>query len=194
MGVAESVIAELVAREQIRDSLARYAHGNDRGDAALLASVFHPDAIFDMGVAKATGGDLSAGKPSTSKRSDFHQLGQSLIHINGDRATSETYFLDLMRSSDGERDYDVLVAGRYVDVWTREGDEPFRIAERTIVFDNVRTDPVVALYPGPDTNVMKLEWGGTVYSGEGVTWGVNTQDDLAYQTLRAIRESAGESR
>lgn len=186
VSIDETVLRDLVAKEEIRDGLARYVHGNDRNDPELLASVFHPDATFDMGLAKVTGGHFGAAKPATSTRLGFHLLGQSLIRVDGDRAVSETYLYDVMQSNDDGHKVDVIVLARYVDQWERRHGGPFKIADRRIVWDSVRTNTIQATYPGPDTDVVKVELGGSEYDGDGITWGEYGPGDHGHVVLEQL--------
>lgn len=82
----------LIAREKIRDCLARLARGEDRRDAGLIEGAYWPDSTTDYGVFK---GDFSAYLAWVVSGSEAiadtqHLLGQSVIELAGDTARGET--------------------------------------------------------------------------------------------------------
>lgn len=88
---APSVVAD---RAEIYSVLVRYCRGVDRRDAEMIRSTYHPDAFDDHG---AYQGDLDgfvafvADEVWSRFRTTMHKLGQSLIEIDGDEASAETY-------------------------------------------------------------------------------------------------------
>ncbi len=137
---------ELVAREEIRDVLFRYARGIDRLDVDLVRSCYHDDAHDDHGAFR---GDLEGflawvGDVLTYFDSTMHFLGNQLIEVDGAVAHAESYCVAYHRrgAHDGEEPYDLVTALRYVDRLERRGDQ-WRIADRVCVFDWSRRDPVV---------------------------------------------------
>jgi hypothetical protein len=137
---------ELVAREEIRDVLLRYARGIDRLDLDLVRSCYHDDAHDDHGAFR---GDLEGflawvGDVLTYFDSTMHFIGNQLIEVDGVVAHAESYCVAYHRrgAHDGEEPYDLVTALRYVDRLERRGDR-WRIADRVCVFDWSRRDPVV---------------------------------------------------
>jgi hypothetical protein len=122
----------LLDRQEIVDCLHRYTRGADRLDEELLVSAFHEDAIDHHGIVTGTARDFVAywwpqqGTRVTSQ----HYLGNPTIEIDGDIASSETYFLSVNRQR-GETEVK-LVGGRYVDRLERRDGE-WRIAERVVL-------------------------------------------------------------
>ena len=51
----EEKVRVLVSKDEIRDVLMRYARGVDRGEADLITSCYHPDAVDDHGGTELTG-------------------------------------------------------------------------------------------------------------------------------------------
>ena len=96
----------------------------------------------------------------------MHKLGQALIEIEGDTAHSETYAIchHVVASDDeeGARDESDFVMGiRYVDRLERRDGE-WRIADRQLLWEWVRTDPLTPLdaswtpgIAGPSDPVMQ---------------------------------------
>src|ERR1700757_4889986 len=96
----DRLVDDLVAKEQIRQAMARYSRGIDRRDEELLKSVYHHDSVDDHGWGLQAGGwDIAAlvrrdgkGFPEEWKQTS-HFLGQHLIEVDGDEAVSEVYFV-----------------------------------------------------------------------------------------------------
>jgi hypothetical protein len=93
---------ELEAREQVRDTLARYNHAGDRGLLEELAGCFLPDGVLevkDLGVARGRAeivGFLSAGTEEGRRAQAFvrHHLSSVRIEtITRDRAQAAAYFV-----------------------------------------------------------------------------------------------------
>ena len=143
---------DLEARAAIADIIARYCHVLDRQRWDKMGECFHNDATYRFG---AIDGDwrhfLGIAQAVLSPlRISHHQTGNMLIRVDGDRAASETYFTayhrvpadalaDAPLPGTGS-DYDVVIAGRYIDRFERRGDD-WRIAHRTGVTDWRRDSP-----------------------------------------------------
>lgn len=120
---------------------ALYCHAIDRRRWDLMEHCFHPDATYRFGRIEGNWRDFVGMARATidPMRISHHQLGQSLIRIDGDTATSETYFSAYHRVAadaaatdpfpgTGE-ECDIVISGRYVDRFEcRDGD--WRIAHR----------------------------------------------------------------
>jgi len=118
---------ELAAREQIRDTIARYAHCVDGGRFDELVDLFADDGVLEVEGERAhrgrdairdfvtgTGRDLAAGTGAPRIR---HHTSNVVIEVNGpDRARSRCYFL--------------AVTDRGVDHWGRYRDELVRTGDR----------------------------------------------------------------
>ena len=135
-------MSELVARlsaaadkEEIRDALFRYCRGIDRGDADLMRSAYHEDAIehhgtFYEGPARDYCGFVV--DHLTEVVVARHELTNIIIDLDGDSAKVESYFLSYQRMTG--REEDDFIGGRYLDRFTRKGGK-WLISERTVVFD-----------------------------------------------------------
>jgi hypothetical protein len=135
---------DLLAREAIRDCLHRYCRGIDRLDEACLRSVYWPDATDRHGPFQGTASgfiEWALDKLKTSGRM-VHMLSNILIDLRGDVAGVESYFhaLQADRDADG-RPQETMLCGRYIDRFTRRAGE-WRIAERTVVYDWMRQQPM----------------------------------------------------
>ena len=174
----EAAITELLIKEEIRDVMMRYARGVNRLDVALIKSCFHPDATEDHGAFKGPAAAFAEGLPENLRKGfqfTFHFLGNSLIEIEGNRAAHETYFVGYHRlhpQADGI-EKDVLFGGRYLAVNESRNGGPWLIAQRTVVHDWSRLDPVNEQWPATDA------------FEQGVHTGDNT--DLVFHLLSGKR-------
>ena len=124
---------------EIQQVLYRYCRAVDRGDEALLRSVYHPDAIDRHGAFQGTGEAFAAmlvPAMDEAPRVGQHHITNMLIGLEGDVAEVESYFLALHPLGDrasGEASH-VPVTGRYLDRFERR-DGAWKIADRTVVLD-----------------------------------------------------------
>src|SRR5207245_5846534 len=94
-------------QQEIHDALMRYCRGVDRGDAELIASSFHADAVSDLGTgpvsAHASAARIVEGlnKMGTS----MHFIGNVLIEVEGDVAYAEAYFISYLAMKREDKDY-----------------------------------------------------------------------------------------
>jgi hypothetical protein len=130
-------LADMLARQEIRDVLARYARGVDRADRELLESCYHPDAIEEHGPNySGSAMEYIAGAIERLKlMGDMaHYLCQSHIELDGGTAWVETYVMTFARFAGDEGQVDTLTGGRICDRFEcRDG--AWRIAHRRIAFD-----------------------------------------------------------
>jgi hypothetical protein len=150
------LLAELAARERIRDCVVRLARGEDRRDAELVRGCFWPDAAVDFGI---FAGDFAQyldwvvpGSPAVPVTQ--HLLGQTLVVLDApgtSTARAETLVTAYHRvaaGAEGEEPHrDVLLGGRYLDRLERRttgsgapaGSEAptgeWRIVHRTMLYD-----------------------------------------------------------
>jgi hypothetical protein len=180
----------LLAEREIRNQMARYCRGVDRQDEDLVRSTYHENAPDNHGYTDvATGWDLAA-LVNPSNPNGFpaewsithHFIGNILIEVDGDRAASETYFIATMRGDHDGRRYDLTVGGRYADRWESRDGGPFKVSERTVVHDLIRTDDI-RIWPGPDTDVPKMVYGGGTLPADDVVFGLPAPNDISYSVL-----------
>ncbi|MBS3961813.1 MAG: nuclear transport factor 2 family protein [Sandarakinorhabdus sp.] len=129
-------VDELLAREAIRDCIARVARGEDRRDAAMLRGCFHADATLDFGIFAADlDGYLDWVVPGSPRvLLTLHTLGQSLIRVEGARAVAETHIASYHRIDGDTGAIDMTIGGRYLDrLAVRDG--AWRITHRQMVYD-----------------------------------------------------------
>jgi hypothetical protein len=135
---------EIAAHIEIRQVLYRYCRGVDRGDEALIRSVYHAGASDDHGSWKGTGEAFAAyivGAMDPLGTPSQHHITNVLIELAGSRAAVESYFIALHPHVAGEHASEQLafVGGRYLDRFEcRDG--AWRIVQRQVVLDWTRSE------------------------------------------------------
>jgi hypothetical protein len=159
-------LQRLIDKDEIRDLMARYARGVDRGDWNAVRAVYHPDAYDDHGDYKGgVDGFIEFGKSRTGGATQvMHFLGECLIEFaTPTLAMAETYFFTAHTlGPEGQRQYgaggdgssgvQISQFGRYVDKVEKRNGE-WRIAYRIVVFEATRLT-LGAMPP------LKAEWAG----------------------------------
>jgi hypothetical protein len=133
-------LREITAHLEIRQALARYCRGLDRGDYDLICSAYHPGAM-DCGRDIADGPIETFARFAVTKLDKPRIVGQHhvtnvLIELDGERARVESYFLLFRPQTNPSTGDDELVpaGGRYLDLFEcRAG--AWRIAERRVIID-----------------------------------------------------------
>lgn len=148
----------------------RVARAIDRCDAALLKTLFHPDATDDHGIFAGSAEEfidwvmpVLAGMKRTQ-----HVIGQVLIEIDGNHAAGESYFIAHHAMIGPDGDIFMVAAGRYLDRFERR-EGVWKIAHRQAVYDwsseTALTDKYDRADPGP------------------MTFGARGKDDASYAHL-----------
>jgi SnoaL-like domain len=136
--VPAAVLLELVDHHEIRKLIAIYAHGCDRGDGDMMASVYATPSRDAHGLFGGDGKDFTAmvmQQIVTHNITFFHTIGQSLIKVSGDAAGAETYFIASGRlTPEAAPEVVNLMGGRYVDQLVREKGQ-WKVKERICVRD-----------------------------------------------------------
>lgn len=140
-----NTIETLLARQDIRDVMMRYARGIDRGDEALLTSCYWDDAIEVHGPAY-NGPAIPYAKGAAAR---MRAAGTTMQHIvanvhvefdGEDAAWAESYVLTFARFEKNGASWDTLTGARAHDRMVRRDGE-WRILHRRIVFDWNRDAP-----------------------------------------------------
>jgi len=159
----DEALQRLLDKEEIYETICRYARGVDRGDWDLVRSTYHEDAFDSHGNYQGDINGLIAWLENLFKGVDnsMHFLGNCMIEFGShDSALVETYFVSRrLRAPTGEelsfakptdafsRDY----CGRYVDHFERREGQ-WRVLHRTVVTEamsdslalsGARTHPLV---------------------------------------------------
>jgi hypothetical protein len=131
----------LIDKDAIRDLVMAYCRAADRKDLALMRSLYHPDAVEDHGsFFRGPALAFIERLPEIQAPIDILQHNITTHHIriakddNGDRAQGEVYVLAMHRVRRADDCFDVLVGGRYLDEYARQGGT-WKFARRAIVAD-----------------------------------------------------------
>lgn len=142
--MTDAVVQEMIDEFALRKLVHRYCRAVDRGDAATLRDLYHPDATdahgaFSSGPAADLVAQIMAARPFL--RSMQHHVTTMNFAIDGSVAEGEIYMLATHTLDAGDRDVDVTVGGRYLDTYEKRDDE-WRFTARSIVTDWARvSDP-----------------------------------------------------
>jgi hypothetical protein len=136
-------LEEIAAHLQIQQVLYRYCRGIDRGDVALIASVYHPGAQDDHGPYKGPGAEFAPWIVAAMDQTGLigqHHITNILIELEADTARVESYFLayhpDRLAGAPGEGL--AFVGGRYLDRFEKRAGQ-WKIADRRVIYDFDRT-------------------------------------------------------
>lgn len=166
MSTQPQELKDLIAREQIRDCIARLARGEDRRSAELITACYWPDASTDFGIFAGSFAEYLAwvvpGSPAIPVTQ--HTLGQSVIAIDGAGARVETHVTSYHRINFGKEEHDVTIGGRYLDRFEKRGNE-WRIANRTMLYDWLKDFGVSVDW---SQGVMGTPFSGSHYTGKAV--------------------------
>ena len=117
-------MTELEAKDEIRTVLARYCRALDRMDKDAACSVWHADGTANyLGIFEGSGRDFVdwVWEAHAAMDRHSHQIAQSLVEVDGDRARSETYVTVVLWPK-AEPEVEICARGRYLDGWSlREG-------------------------------------------------------------------------
>jgi SnoaL-like domain len=129
-------LQELLEKEAIREVVVRYCRGWDRLDRDIVQSVYHTDAIDDHGIYSGPAKDFFDTWAASPQATNLHHnLGQSMIELDGDNAAAETYCIatTVGPTEDGGTE-SRLIACRFLDRFEKRDGE-WRIADRRLAFD-----------------------------------------------------------
>lgn len=168
-------VDELLAHEEIRQVLYRYARGVDRADRELVAGVYHPDGVDHHGRFHGPGEEFASRvtqlEPGVEGAGNHH-ITNHWITLDGDRAFVESYFLAFHPHADEGAEEIGISCGRYLDFFERR-DGAWKIVERTVVTDWTRRD------------VMGETWPRASWQTGGFLRGRRAPSDPSYERLAA---------
>jgi len=147
-----------LSRQALHELGMAYCRGADRADEALLASVFHDDAVVVAGAFNGKARDFArdvTAQIRTNLTSVFHSVANEWFQISGDRAVGESYAITLATFEVDGRAMDALTGGRYVDRYERRGGV-WKIAERVFVQDWNINQPSTAVFDDAFYGGLKL--------------------------------------
>ncbi|MDA0338808.1 MAG: nuclear transport factor 2 family protein [Proteobacteria bacterium] len=133
---------EALAKQEIHALILGQARGTDRGDKALLATLFHPGATINAGVFEGPAEefcemivDFTAAMPAMS-----HHVSNEWIQVNGDQAVAESYVNAYSKQPEGDSYNDQFTGGRYLDKLEKRGGT-WKYVHRTFVMDWQTSQP-----------------------------------------------------
>lgn len=141
---------DATAHLEIQQVLYRYCRGVDRGDADMIAGVYHPDAIDNHGAWKGKGTDFGAylvPAMDTVPLTGQHHITNILIELDGSSAKVESYFVAFHPENADAAARITLVGGRYLDRFELR-DGAWLIADRVVVLDVTRVLDRINDWPG----------------------------------------------
>lgn len=132
----QNELHRLLARENIRDCIARLARAEDRRCDQRIGKCFWPEADTDFGIFS---GDFKQyrdwvipGSPAVLLTQ--HILGQTVIQVKENQAAAETHVISYHRIDAGDQERDLVIGGRYLDRLEMR-DREWRILQRTMLYD-----------------------------------------------------------
>lgn len=174
--ISSTVLADIhtmLAERKIRQMIVRYCRSVDRQDWESVIACYHDNGVHDHGMFSGTAAQFvdyvrghMAGMIGT-----MHLVGNTTIQMDGDLAHCETYavaFHRLPSSRGGNADHTVWY--RYLDRFECRDGHDWLIAERRIVYDWSRIDPVTR------------EW----QLGEGYLRGMRDASDSSIDWLASV--------
>jgi len=143
----DEAVAELLAKQAITEALYKYCRAMDRMDNELGKSVFHADAPADYGgMYQGTGHGFIeyVYGAHAGMLLHQHQLGNVLVTVNGDTASSESYVtVSFRRKDETGAVVGMRSCGRYLDRWEKRGGR-WAISNRLYLHLFDETHPVAA--------------------------------------------------
>jgi hypothetical protein len=163
----ERKLQYLTDRQEIRDVVTRVARGNDRFDAELHSSCYHPDGFHEVASRPIPGPEIGEHANSSHGRicqQSLHHVTMQLCEIDGDVAHAESYVIGMFLDNDGKRAR--ILSGRYLDrLEKRNG--AWKIA--------VRRAPVEIIMEGSAAMINM-----SFFRQRGYLKGVRDRSDLSY--------------
>ena len=139
----EAEIRDLAARRDIQKAIFAYMRGQDRLDHDLQMTAFHTDSDVDCGLLR--GGpkaytDFAQGFLAGMGGSQ-HLVGQIDLEVDAEAGTGsgEVYFFAWHRQFEDGEEYDLFMAGRYIDEYTYKNGK-WAIQRRRELIDWARKD------------------------------------------------------
>lgn len=140
----------LLAERAITRALTRIARAMDERDWAALDELTLADMTADLGTGEVVGRDAMV----TAIRAFLdecgptqHLLGNVLVEVDGDTATSRAYVSDMHVGAGDRSDLTFRTLGDYHDSWVRRGDD--WLLARRVKHNRGHVGSFAALGPGP---------------------------------------------
>lgn len=133
----DQAIDRLLQLQAMQDALARYCRGVDRGDAALVQSAYHADAIDEHASVLLSGNRIGADiiAMTRNQRVTHHSINNTIIEfLSSDLAASESYYSAWQTVPLDGRERVLVAVGRYLDRFERR-QGTWKIAHRHVIVD-----------------------------------------------------------
>jgi SnoaL-like domain len=122
----------LLSESEIQRQLIKLARGMDEKDWETIESILTPDIYANFGTGDIHGNSAVIGIMKLYLENcgtTQHLLGNILIEIDGDTATSESYVSDVHLGKDTSLDIGFRTLGNYSDTWVKIGGK-WRMSKR----------------------------------------------------------------
>ena len=176
MSEVDSKIQGILDKESIRELVCTYCRAADRHDNELMRSLYHEDAYDDHGsFFKGKAMEFLDLLPEIQKSMGIlhHNVTTHNIKLNGKIAEGETYIIAFHQVLTEEGNYDVLIGGRYFDVYEKRNDV-WKFSSRAVDADWVYVN---------DPSQVNL----THPMIEGADIGSPNKEDPSYQRLKLFK-------
>ncbi len=137
----DALVRTVADRQAIIDQIHRYCRSVDRLDTAIGHAVWHEDGTADYGqdIYKGSGRGFIDFCIESHRHAlmHSHQMTNTIIDLDGDRATSETYAIVTVRTNSRVTQGKIthfMAWSRYLDTWSRR-DGRWAIDHRAVVVD-----------------------------------------------------------
>lgn len=143
---------ELSAHEAIRQTLARYCRGVDRGEPEMLRSVYHEGATDNHGAFNGPADQFATMLIESMDASPIagqHHITNVLIELDGSTAKVESYYLAWHPVPVGDGWGHAMVGGRYLDDF-EERNGQWRIVRRDVLMDWSHEPEVASAWAGAE--------------------------------------------
>lgn len=140
----DKIVAELAAKDAIRNLVLLYSRAIDRKDYDLVRSLYAADATDTHGARHfATMDEFieALREVVPGQRDGSHIVGNHLIAVEGDEAEGEVYVVACHLVEEEGNWRELIMRLRYIDRYRKE-DERWRFAARTVIFDHTAVRPV----------------------------------------------------
>ncbi len=144
----DQAVQKLLAKDAIAAVIHKRARTTDTRDLEGSLSCYHPDATedhegFDGNVAEYLRTASPVFMADSPVEACFHLIGNIEIELDGDRATSECYFICCLTANEEGSRRSFINAGRYLDEFECH-DGAWAIKRRRCVYDWSRSDEATA--------------------------------------------------
>lgn len=138
----DQALTELLSKQEITETLFRIARGTDRGDVELYAAGFHEDATDFHGILNGPASRVIDNLARSTLLLTQHSISNILIELDGNTARVESLFTSFHQAKNVNGDLlDETLRGRYLDLFERRKDGPWKIARRVVLWDWSRVEP-----------------------------------------------------